>query len=216
MMPARTRSRHRPNTSQDVGQRDPPTEGQALTIRREFFPPRDKSIVSSGESTAEYEALLLELVQEFRPRTPSEWLLVRDLSDHDWEVKRYQSLKSVIIRASRRRTLRNALNDIPVRMSMAEEVSGIGLSEEDYCDMLFSDNPADQSVLERRLARGGLSISDIDSLAVLECLPALEQLDDLVGRLQARRSAAVRNLEKVRGVQQTREVGLDTVDAEFV
>ena len=84
---------NRENAQKSTGPKS--KEGKAASSRNAFkHGIYSEEIVIPGENLARYEALLADLRAEHQPSTPTEELLVDELAQHFWHIRRWRKMET--------------------------------------------------------------------------------------------------------------------------
>jgi len=133
------------------------------------------------EDPSHYRALLTRFAVEFEPKTITEWFLVFDLVNVNWEILRYRRVRTTLIRLACRDAL--ALIDKDNNRSRAwnwhlktQMACGIAVSRKSR-----SMGP---TALRRELAEAGLTVEDVYDSVLIKKLDQIERFDKLIERLE--------------------------------
>src|SRR5690349_14584084 len=90
----RTRAEiNRENARKSTGPRT--EEGKAASSKNAFkHGLYSEEVLVPGEDLAQYEALLADLRAEHQPATPSEEILVDEMAQHYWHIRRWRKLET--------------------------------------------------------------------------------------------------------------------------
>ncbi len=137
------------------------------------------------ESAEVFYRMMSRFVVEFSPQTVTEWLLVWDLVNVNWEIARYRRMKASFIRAESPAAADRLLRD--------DDKRGI------FRLKAFSPPvPADKtgrSGAKELLASSGISLDDVAGAAAFYMVKKLTQIEDLIERLELRRERQFKELQ---------------------
>ena len=130
-----------------------------------------------------------------------EELWVEDVVYLVWEARRLRRLKDHVLKSSARHGLRALLeplmrevgNTDPVRALHGLLVSGDALLEDWYAN----DEKA-RSKVDAKLKRAGLTMDDVLAQTLALKITEIEQIDRMITRAEARRNAALREVDRHR------------------
>lgn len=89
---------NRENAQKSTGPRT--REGKAASSKNAFkHGIYSEEVVIPGEDPARYEALLADLRAEHQPSTPTEELLVEELAQHYWHIRRWRKMEPQMYKA---------------------------------------------------------------------------------------------------------------------
>jgi hypothetical protein len=179
---------------------------RSLADVRELLGP---SWIIEGEDPERYEHLLVQVAEAVGPIDFIDWLLVKDVVAHTWEIQRSRRHRETVIRMGRLKALRQILSqampaDTPTEIS-------------ELADIWLSGNSQALKRVAKTLGRSGFSVTDIDAHAMTVMAPELERIDLQVERYESRRDSLLRQIERRRGgwALRVRRVTEDVVEAEF-
>jgi hypothetical protein len=159
------------------------------------------------DAFAQLEAALAAHV---RPRDVIEWLRVRDIATLVFEAQRLRRAKAAMLALARRNGLK-----LIFTLTASRHDRQHGWPEEAAAAYLQGDEKA-IARFRHILATTGLPASVIDDAAVQAALEDFERLERLIAQADARRDAALRELQRSRDAAERRlAAAAEVVDAEF-
>ena len=136
-----------------------------------------------------FYAMMGRFVVEFDPGTITEWLLVSDLVNVNWEIARYRRLKATYVRLE--------MPDVANRLMRDPPSFGQPLI---FGHEHFGPNNPKPKLSRRRtpteslLESKGLSISDVADATMAKLHLSIGQMEGLIERLEIRRERLLREL----------------------
>jgi hypothetical protein len=186
---------------------------QSLEDVRELLGP---AWIIEGEDPERYEQLLAGVAHAVGPTDFIDWLLVKDVVAHTWEIQRSRRHRETVIRTGRLKALQQILDQVTPD---AGGILGIGRNDdirELAIKWLHGESKAAKRVAET-LQASGFSLADIAAHAITVMAVELERIDLQVERHESRRDSLLRQMERRREgwgkrVQRASE---DVIEAEF-
>jgi hypothetical protein len=164
----------------------------------------------AGEDISCYDALLARVFAAVRPKDVIEEMIVRDVAYHDWEMLRLRRIKSGLFASGLQTSLVAILLSSPkMRESKARDLAR---------RFVAGDSSATKEV-DKTLASVGLSIDAAMANTMTVRLQKFEAIERLMASAEARRHAAMRELERRRSAladSRRREEEADDTDFEDV
>jgi hypothetical protein len=143
--------------------------------------------LAEGEDGHAYDELLLRISAGVRPADILEEIWVRDVVDLTWEALRLRRLKAAILTMSARKVLTD---------NMAR-FDGYAEAEELACSWAAREPDAVATVSER-LAAQGLALESLTAQGLTRALEPIERIARMIAQAEARRAAALREVERHR------------------
>lgn len=143
------------------------------------------------ESAEEFERLHDAFKDELKPRGAIEYLLLADIAEKAWEVRRLRSVKVNLINCS----FRDGLKALLMQVSERPDYKFRDDTDRLATQWLAGDK---KEVLEM-LECCRLDEHAIEAAAVQSAAPKLEMIDRLMASAESRLSKAVRTLAELRG-----------------
>jgi hypothetical protein len=140
-----------------------------------------------GENPGSYEELLGRICATLRPKDCLEELWIRDVVDLVWETFRLRRIKATFVSYETRST-------IGIALCMQHHPDWRELAQA----WAVGDEAAAQN-FHAELVSAGLSVETLTARAVSNNLEKMERIDRMLVRLEARRAAALRELDTHRG-----------------
>lgn len=168
-----------------------------------FFGPAP---ILEGEDEAAYNELLARLCGAIKPRDVCEEIWIHDVVDLTWEVLRYRRLNTELIRICRRDGFEMVLTPI------------VGfLISKSLADGWASGEESSVKRAEDHLATAGLSMDAVDARTLEAHLDKVERIERMIMAAEARRNAALREIERHRdGLgKRLRQITDQIEDAEY-
>ena len=186
---------------------------QSLEDVRELLGP---AWIIEGEDPERYEQLLARVADAVGPADFIDWLLVKDVVAHTWEIQRSRQHRETVIRTGRLKALQQILDQVTPG---AEEFLSIGRNgniAELAIKWLNGDSEAAKRVAET-LQASGFSLTDIAAHAITVMAVELERIDLQVERHEFRRDSLLRQIERRREGWEKRvqRASEDVIEAEF-
>jgi hypothetical protein len=186
---------------------------QSLEDVRELLGP---AWIIEGEDPERYEQLLARVADAVGPADFIDWLLVKDVVAHTWEIQRSRQHRETVIRMGRLKALQQILDQ-----ATPDPEGGLSIGRDsDIAELavkwLNGDSKAAKRVAET-LQASGFSLADIAAHAITVMAVELERIDLQVERHESRRDSLLRQMERRREgwgkrVQRASE---DVIEAEF-
>ena len=159
-----------------------------------------------SENLADYQALSARVIAAAKPTDAIEHLYVRDAVDLQWELMRLRHLKTRFMISSASDGLYSLMK---VRMDFPP-------SDPNY-KKWNKNEPEGVKNIKSMLADWGLSEADIHAQTLAKKINEFERIDRLAANAEARRNAALRELERYReAVGRRLRNAIATEDAQFV
>jgi hypothetical protein len=158
----------------------PPTEIESFFMR----PP-----LVIGESRLEYERMFTALANTIRPQNPIEWLLVNDILNHSWNIRRFGKAKAALINMNWKDAIRRIAESL-----LDGDQEERGRVSQDLADGWFTSGEAKET-MQTLLAKHQLNEDAIAAQAMTLRLPELDIIGRKMERAMAGRMAIMRDLE---------------------
>jgi hypothetical protein len=171
--------------------------------RREIFGPPP---LIAGESSSQYDELVARVVAAVRPKDVIEEMIVRDVTYHDLEIARLRRIKSGFFASGLQASLVAKLLSVP-KMT---ELKARGLTQR----FVAGDMSAAKEV-DNVLGSAGLSIDAATANTMTARLHEFEAIEGLLASAEARRHAALRELDRRRSASAEALRRGQVVEAEF-
>lgn len=182
-----------------------------------------------GEDAAAYEKLLERFTTDSRPKDVFDEMWVRDAVDLTWETLRMRRLQAHLLTCVMVEELSQILEPVLVVVedeSSDDEPSADELDAEGSDSELSADKLAEQwaardpqavEAVKKQLASKGLTLENVAARALSAQIESFERIDRIVMNAEARRNAALRELERHRDTlaQALRQAGEDVIEADF-
>jgi uncharacterized protein YdiU (UPF0061 family) len=199
----------------------------------------------AGEDPAAYDDLLERFTAAIKPTDVLEEIWMRDSVDLTWETQRLRHLKAALLKWIMLEKLSFILEPVELESSdeaessdeepSAEELEAESSDEEPSADELEDESsdyelstdelaerwaardPQAIEEVNEQLASKGLTVEDVTARALSAEIENFERIDRMVMNAEARRNAALRELERHRMTlaQALRQASDDVVDADF-
>ena len=140
-----------------------------------------------GESEADYEALKMRIMAAVKPADAIEYLYVRDVIDLHWDLLRFRRLKSHLLSSS-------APSGLAALMSARKYIH---FNDTRFASWLKNDPKAVKEI-KALLTQWGLTEQDIHAQTMVKKINEFERLERMASSVEARRNAALRELERHR------------------
>ena len=159
-----------------------------------------------GELPANYKAVSDGVVASLKPQDFIEQILVRDVVDLFWEGQRWRrAITSLVSRAA----MENLEGELIIQLG--DEKGSV------LFDRYLQGDPGAVEEVQKALSAAGLSMDDMQTKALCDHLEDVDRINRLIMGAEARRSAALRELERYRAnfARAPRRRSDEAVDAEF-
>jgi hypothetical protein len=161
----------------------------------------------AGEDSSRYDEFVTRLFAAVRPKDVIEEMIVRDVAYHDWEMLRLRRIKSGLFASG----LQTSLVAILLSAPKITEAKARDLAQR----YVARDASAAKEV-DKILASVGLSIDVAIANTMTVRLHDFEAIERLIASAEARRHAALRELERRRSaLAEALQREEDVVDADF-
>jgi hypothetical protein len=154
--------------------------------------------VLSTENRQAYDALMTQLVLEWKPQNMIGWMFVRDITDISWEIFRHRRAIANLFAVSFKTALRAVLTDV-----LPEEGCKPWFDRYDTVKGLaqaWFEGPQEQEKVKAQLAKYGVSPEAIVAQSYAMRRDELHKLHQLVAAAEARRDAITRNFYEYRAM----------------
>jgi len=143
--------------------------------------------LAEGEDAEAYDELLLRVSSGVRPADILEEIWVRDVVDLTWEALRLRRLKAAILTMSARKALTDNLSKF-IGYAKAEALAGAWAAREAEA----------VATVAERLAAQGLALEALTAQGLTRALEPVERIARMIAQAEARRGAALREIERHR------------------
>ena len=147
----------------------------------------------STENRQAYDALLTQLVLEWKPRNIIGWTFVDDLANISLEIFRHRRAIANLFAISFKTALRAVLNDV------LPEFDRYDATAERLAQGWF-EGPQEQEKVKSELAKYGLSAEAIVAQTYVLRGDQLDKLHRLLAAAEARRTLIIRNFNEYRAM----------------
>jgi hypothetical protein len=197
----------------------------------------------AGEDPAAYDDLLERFTAAIKPTDVLEEMWMRDSVDLTWETQRLRHLKAALLKWIMLEKLSFILEPVELESSdeeleaessdeeleaessdeeppaheLEDESSDYELSTEELAERWAARDPQAIEEVNEQLASKGLTVEDVTARALSAEIENFERIDRMVMNAEARRIAALRELERHRMTlaQALRQASDNVVDADF-
>ena len=160
----------------------------------------------AGEDSSQYDELVARLVAAVRPKDVIEEMIVRDVAYHDLEMRRLRRIKSGLFASGLQASLVAKLLSVP---KMTEPKA------RDLAQRFVADDISAAKEVDKALGSVGLSIDAATANTMTVRLHDFEAIERLLASAEARRHAALRELDRRRSaLAEARRREEPVVDAE--
>jgi len=140
-----------------------------------------------GEDAATYDELLVRISTAVRPADIFEEIWVRDIVDLVWEAFRLRRLKACLMTAGARKALAQGLAPV------------VGWSQADGLARSWAARaPGAVAAVEEHLATAGIGLEGVAAQGLCIELDFIERIDRMIMAAEARRNAALREIDRHR------------------
>jgi hypothetical protein len=197
----------------------------------------------AGEDPAAYDDLLERFTAAIKPTDVLEEIWMRDSVDLTWETQRLRHLKAALLKWIMLEKLSFILEPVELESSdeeleaessdeeleaessdeepsadeLEDESSDYELSTDELAERWAARDPQAIEEVNEQLASKGLTVEDVTARALSAEIENFERIDRMVMNAEARRNAALRELERHRMTlaQALRQASDNVVDADF-
>lgn len=159
------------------------------------------------EDAGEYDALLAEIFAEMDPKGVIETLLVKDLVDYLWEIRRLRALKVAAFHAelpsAAGRMLERSYNNPMMRNFHAEQVKGLVFAA-------AAGLPVQAQSLERQMSEAHVTAAMMQYEALKVGLNVMTAIETSLVRLERRRDQILKQISERR--QAFKAMARDLID----
>ena len=148
--------------------------------------------VLSTENRQAYDALMTQLVLEWKPRDILGWTFVRHMTDTSWEIFRHRRAIANLFAISFKTALASVLTDVLPEFDRYHTVQGLAQA--------WFEGPQEQEKVKSELAKYGLTAEAIVAQTYVLRRDELAMLHRLVAAAEARRDAITRNFNEYRAM----------------
>jgi hypothetical protein len=141
-----------------------------------------------GESAADYDALLARIANALQPADVLEEIWIRDVVDLSWEVFRLRRLKAQLMAANAHQGMAELLKPLFANETEAREVAKKWAARDD--DAMHR--------VARAMEKAGFTMEQVAAQTFDTNLFGLERIDRLLVSAEARRAAALQELDRHR------------------
>lgn len=174
------------------------------------------------EDPEAYDALLERVVGDIKPSGMIEEILVRDPVDHTWEILRWRRLRTDVLAEATAAVLRAKLSRIPKRgqsspSDMLDDLFPPSTSVQKLVRKWIKKDPAAIRRINKLLTSINTTMASVTTEATIAKLDVIERIDQLVTTAEARRTLALREIDRHRLAlaQALRDKINEIEDAEF-
>jgi hypothetical protein len=167
------------------------------------------SWIINGEDPELYERLLTEAAKAIGPRDIIDWLLVKDVVAHTWEIQRGRRNRESLMRLRKRHVLQNMLVTV---MPSDSELDGPFLAERWSQGVKTAVD-----MVKYFFEEAGLSMADLDAQVLSNHAAEFERIEAQTGRCEDRRDKLLLQIERRRSgsAQAVLKASENVIDAEF-
>jgi len=154
--------------------------------------------VLSTENRQAYDALMTQLVLEWKPRDILGWMFVRHMTDTSWEIFRDRGAIANLFAISFKTALKAVLTDVLPKegckpwFDRYDTVQGLAQA--------WFEGPQEQEKVKTELAKYGLTAEAIVARTYVLRRDELAMLHRLLAAAEARRDAIIRNFNEYRAI----------------
>jgi hypothetical protein len=171
-----------------------------------------------GEDGAVYDELLARISGAVKPSDILEEIWVRDIIDLVWDTLRLRRLKASLINAAAAAGLERVQRSFRHQGSAQHEPPS-SLQPSPVAEVASESTSRDRAAIRRDqlLASAGLTMDEVMAQALSIKIDDVERIDRMIMTAEARRNAALRELDRHRATlgRQLRRLAQEAEDAEF-
>lgn len=145
--------------------------------------------VLEGENLSAYETLYDCILAAVKPENALDDILARDVVDLTWEVLRLRRLKVALMKAAAHEGIREILNATNGQ---------VGLGNLDIVAGWARRQPREVQFVESQMKQAGLDQEAVVAQTLAAKLDTFERLDRMLMQAEARRNAALREIDRHR------------------
>ncbi len=168
-----------------------PSDGPSIDTLHRIF---GRHSIVFGEDAACYDALLVLVAADVKPKTMREWLVVKDIVDTQWEFARVRGLKAGVLHAALPKLIADQAALVTNRALTPEQTM---LMREQLLKVLIGEEGARER-FAGLLAEYQLSLDSIAAVALHSVMPLQLEIDDRANVIRNRRNAAYDELDALR------------------
>lgn len=178
----------------------------------------------SSEDPKVYCRILVGLAEDLQPVTVTEWLLVKDITDLNWEMRRMRRLKSAVLEETRTvESDRTRDHDTSAMMTEDQTRALVAIRRPRLADAgaggeTIPPAPPEPPPPKKRARKKKKTQQQIDAAAARafqDNFDFFEALERQIASMEARRAGLYRELEFYRESRTLRRAANPIIDAEF-
>jgi hypothetical protein len=167
------------------------------------------------ERLEDYEKLLLLIALTIKPTDPVGWLLTKDVTDWQWEMRREQIVKTAIIKYYQKEVVAELIKKLAPEGQLASATYRIFLTDDDLT--LWATNAESRAEVDKALAVMGHSAQEVLAQAYIRGATQIDAIDRRIAAYERRRNTALTGAglwnEGLR--RKLEKTNTDIVDGEF-
>jgi hypothetical protein len=171
---------------------EPRSREASLAIPNKILAMLGPAPLIGTEDPSRYRDFLTQFVMQFDPQEITEWLLVNDLVNVNWEKLRYLRAKATLIRLACPAVASELLGQSCFQTD--------GFSHEQFRSQPVAATKGRSADAGRKLASFELTVDDVVDSALIEKLDQVERFDKLIERLENRREKLFREFRDYRSL----------------
>ena len=161
-----------------------------------------KPFLAKGETLEQYKELEESLMARLKPHDAQEYIWVKDVVDLQWELLRMRQIKIKYLNARTWQGLKIFLQERDVDTLEAQKLSKLWME----------NNPRALTLVKKMFTDWAADESDILASTYMRFIENMERIDRMIIGLEARRNAALREIERHREIK--RKYIHDIIDIE--
>jgi hypothetical protein len=163
----------------------PSTEITALKVPPKLYATLGKPALISSESTQEYDELWQLFRAALEPRGFIDEVLIRNVTDLEWEARRARRMKASLYKCSR---------DLAISVFL-EKLEVDPVQRRSLIAGWLNKDPLQKSRVDSMLRAAGFGEDEVLAQTMLERLDALEKVERMIAQAELRRNANIKTLE---------------------
>ena len=161
-----------------------------------------KPLLAKGETLEQYKELEESLMARLKPHDAQEYIWVKDVVDLQWELLRMRQIKIKYLNARTWQGLKIFLQERDVDTLEAQKLSKLWME----------NKPRALTLVKKMFTDWAVDESDILASTYMRFIENMERIDRMIIGLEARRNAALREIERHREIK--RKYIHDIIDIE--
>jgi hypothetical protein len=146
-----------------------------------------------SETLEDYDKLFLSIASVIKPTDPVGWLLTKDVTDWQWEMRREQIVKTAIIKYYQKEVVAELIKKLAPEGQLASATYRIFLTDDDLT--LWATNAESRAEVDKALAVMGHSAQEVLAQAYIRGATQIDAIDRRIAAYERRRNTALKEGE---------------------